>query len=90
MRDSHAGWSPCLAQADALRTAIKAWVDASEATRAFMVRMPLDPSADLAPFHPGYFDEMQAAYERERLAREEYIRANNALYECMEVNGLIR
>jgi len=89
MRPGRAAWSPCLAQADALREAIKAWVEASEATRAFMVRMPVDSSAALAPFHPGYFNEMQAAYERERAAREQYILANNALYDCMETNGLI-
>ncbi len=89
MRSARAGWSPCLGQADALREAIKTWVDASESSRAFMVRMPLDASAALAPFHPGYFNEMQAAYERERAAREQYILANNALYECMETNGLI-
>jgi len=89
MRAGRTAWSPCLAQADALREAIKAWVEASEATRAFMVRMPVDLGAALAPFHPGYFNEMQAAYERERAAREQYILANNALYDCMETNGLI-
>ena len=89
MRPARVPWTPCLAQADALRDAIKAWVEASEATRAFMVRMPVDSSAALAPFHPGYFNDMQAAYERERAAREQYILANNALYDCMEANGLI-
>ncbi|HLF36368.1 MAG TPA: hypothetical protein VI520_00385 [Anaerolineales bacterium] len=89
MRISRPSWSPCLAQADALREAIAAWVEASEAARGFMVRMPVDTSAALAPFHPGYFNEMQAAYERERAAREQYILANNALYDCMESNGLI-
>lgn len=81
--------SACLEHADALRQAISAWIEASEASRAFMVRMPLDASANLEPFHPGYFSEMQEAYERERAARERYIEANNALYECMERHGMI-
>jgi hypothetical protein len=80
---------PCQGQAEALRAAIDEWVAASESTRAFMVKLPLDPSETLEPLQPGFFQDMQEAYERERLARERCLIANNALYECMIRHGLI-
>lgn len=80
---------PCQGQAEALRAAIDEWVAASEWTREFLVKLPLDPSETLEPLKPGFFTEMQEAYERERLARERCILANNALYECMIKHGLI-
>ena len=89
MKTTRAGMSPCWEHADALRAAINSWIEASEATRTFMVRMPLEAGADLEPLNPGYFAEMQDAYERERAARERYIEANNALYDCMERHGMI-
>jgi hypothetical protein len=81
--------SPCEEQAETLRQVIDEWVEAAEATREYLVRMPTGPSAQVEPLHPGFFRQMQEAHERERQARLRYIRANNLLYECMERNGLI-
>jgi hypothetical protein len=81
--------SPCDQQATALRQIIDEWVEAAEATREYLVRMPTGPSAQVEPLHPGFFKQMQEAHERERQARLRYIRANNLLYECMERHGLI-
>ena len=80
---------PCARQAAELREAIDEWVKASEATRKYLVSMPINTSEEVAPLHPGFFREMQQAYERERKARLHYIKANNALYECMDKHGLI-
>lgn len=81
--------SYCDEQATALRAAIDDWVEAAEATREYLVKMPSTPATPVEPLHPGFFRQMQEAYERERRARLRYIRANNLLYECMERNGLI-
>ncbi len=80
---------PCQEQAEALREAIDEWVEASEATRSYVVRLPKDPSETLEPLRPGFFQGMQEAYEREMRARKRCISANNALYECMNRLGLI-
>lgn len=80
---------PCQDQAAVLRAAIDEWVKASEATRAFVVQLPQDPSETLEPLKPGFFQGMQEAYEREQRAREACVKANNALYECMNKLGLI-
>lgn len=80
---------PCQDQAEALRAAIDEWVAASESTRSYVVQLPQDPSETLEPLKPGFFQGMQAAYEREQRARQACIRANNALYECMNRLGLI-
>jgi len=81
--------SPCEEQAAALREAIDEWVEAAEATREYLVKMPADPAAQVEPLHPGFFRQMQEAHEQERQARMRYIRANNLLYECMERHNLI-
>ncbi|MFQ5921505.1 MAG: hypothetical protein ACE5M4_01540 [Anaerolineales bacterium] len=81
--------SPCEEQAAALRQAIDEWVEAAEATREYLVKMPSDPTAQVEPLHPGFFRQMQEAHERERKARMRNIRANNSLYECMERHNLI-
>ena len=81
--------SPCEAQAAVLRQAIDEWVEAAEATREYLVRMPSDPTSQVEPLHPGFFRQMQEAHDRERKARLRYIRANNQLYECMERHNLI-
>lgn len=80
---------PCQEQAEALRAAIDEWVAASESTRSFVVQLPQDPSETLEPLKPGFFQEMQGAYERELGARRACIRASDALYECMNRLGLI-
>ncbi len=80
---------PCARQAAELREAIDEWVTASEATRKYLISAPIDATEELAPLHPGFFREMQQAYERERKARLLYIKANNALYDCMDKHGLI-
>lgn len=80
---------PCQEQAEALRAAIDEWVAASESTRSFMVQLPLDSSDTLEPLKPGFFQEMQQAYEKEQRARQACIRANDALYACMNRLGLI-
>jgi hypothetical protein len=51
--------------------------------------MRQDPSEDFEPLPPGFFAEMQKAYERERRARQRCVEANDALYECMEKHKLI-
>lgn len=81
--------SPCQALANVLQDAINEWVQASEATRKYAVTVPQDLARQLAPLHPQFFGDMQAAFEQERIARERYIRANNELYKCMERHGLI-
>lgn len=81
--------SPCDEQAEALRQIIDEWIEAAEATREYLVKMPTGSSAQVEPLHPGFFRQMQEAHERERQARLRYIRANNLLYDCMERHGLI-
>ena len=80
---------PCRKEVAKLLEAIQEWVKASEATRRFIVTLPLDASEEPDTFPPGYFHEMQEAYEGERKARERYIAANKALYDCKERHGLI-
>jgi hypothetical protein len=79
----------CEQEAEALRRAIDDWVEASEATRDYLVTMQQDPQIDLEPLPRGFFEAMQNAYERERKARERCIQANDALYACMEKHKLI-
>lgn len=80
---------PCEKQAARLREAIQKWVQASEATRKYIVNLESDHYNEPKTFPPGYFQEMEAAYERERRARALYKQANLALYECKEKHGLI-
>ena len=81
---------PCEEETSNLRRAIDAWVEAAEATREYLVKMPSDPTARFEPLHPDFFRQMQEAHERERKERMRYIRANNLLYECMERHHLIK
>ena len=87
--ESEPEFDPCERQAARLREAIKTWVEASEATRKYMVNLEGDDYHEPKTYPPGYFQEMESAYERERQARERYKRANLALYECKERHGLI-
>jgi hypothetical protein len=80
---------PCALQAARLREAIKDWVEASEATRKYVVNLETDVYREPKTFPPGYFQEMEAAYGREQRARARYKQANLALYECKEKHGLI-
>ena len=80
---------PCQKEVAKLLDTIQEWVKASEATRRFIVTLPLDSSKEPDTFPPGYFHEMQEAFEGEREARERYITANKALYDCKERHGLI-
>ena len=80
---------PCQKEVSKLLDVIQEWVQASEATRRFMVTLPLDSSKEPDTFPPGYFHEMQEAYEGEKEARERYIAANKALYDCKEHHGWI-
>jgi len=89
MSDKDEAQSPCNEEAEDLRQIIDEWVEAAEATREYLVRMPTGPSAQVEPLHPGFFRQMQEAHDHERQARLRYMRANNLLYDCMERNGLI-
>ena len=80
---------PCKKAADELREAINEWVRASEATRDFIVKIPWDLADEQDTIPPGYFGEMQKAFEREKQAREKYIDANIALLDCMRRHDLI-
>lgn len=80
---------PCTEHAEILRRAIRDWVNASESTLAFRVKVPPGPDDDFEVFPPGYFQEMEEAYDQERKARERYIRGNNALFDCKNRYGLI-
>lgn len=82
--------SPCEKKTGDLRRAIDAWIEAAEATREYLVKMPSDPTAQVEPLHPDFFRQMQEAHEHERKERMRYIRANNLLYECMERHHLIK
>jgi hypothetical protein len=81
--------TPCQKEADELREAINNWVHASEETRRYMVKGPWKVDKDHDTFPPGYFRHMQEAFELERTARERYIRANIALFDCMQRHKLI-
>lgn len=80
---------PCKQAADELRQAINEWVRASEATRDFMIKVPWDMADEQDTVPPGYFDEMQIAFEHEKQARDRYIKANIALLDCMQQHELI-
>jgi len=80
---------PCKKAADDLRQAINEWVRASEATRDFMIKIPWDMTEEQDTVPPGYFDEMQKAFVQEKQARAKYIKANIALLDCMQRQGLI-
>lgn len=80
---------PCQKAADELRQAINEWVRASEATREFMVKIPWDITDEQDTVPPGYFGEMQQAFEQEKRARAKYIKANIALLDCMQRHELI-
>ena len=80
---------PCKEAADELRQAINEWVRASEATRDFMIKIPWDMTEEQDTVPPGYFDEMQKAFECEKQARAKYIKANIALLDCMQQHELI-
>jgi hypothetical protein len=80
---------PCKKAADELRQAIKEWVRASEATRDYMIKIPWDITDEQDTVPPGYFEEMKAAFEKERQARAKYIKANIALLDCMRRHDLI-
>jgi hypothetical protein len=80
---------PCYSQSEALRDAIHAWIEASESTREFFVTQPWSIDRARDTFSPDYFRAMQRAYEREAQARDRYIAANRALYDCKDRHGLI-
>lgn len=81
---------PCSHETDELRQAIDDWIQASEATRIFTIEHSWSVDKDQDTFSPDYFRAMQKAFDRERKARERYIRANRALYDCKEKHDLIR
>ncbi len=64
--------------------AAQAWERATEDVRRFMVEKPLDPEDVIEPKSPGYLEEMDVAFEREARARDEYIAAMTAWFECEE------
>lgn len=78
---------PCQPQIEELRRAIEEWVRASEATLHFQVSSPWKVDDDTDTFTPEYFRAMKKAYDRELEARERYIQANLALYDCKEQHG---
>ena len=89
MTDNPNNVFPCEAKATELRKAIDEWVEAAEATRAYMVRIPLDSAGPMEPLKPGFFSGMQESYDQEMRARQRYVKANNVLYDCMELHGMI-
>jgi hypothetical protein len=78
------GDGPCEDEKDRAMRAAQAWEIATEEVRRFMVDKPLEPEEAIEPKTPEYLEEMDAAFEREAQAREEYIAAMSAWFECEE------
>lgn len=81
---------PCNQESDRLRNAIHEWIQASEATRRFIIDHTWAVDEDQDTFSPDYFRAMQKSFDKERDARERYIQANRELYDCKEEHDLIR
>ncbi len=81
---------PCDKESDELRNAIHDWIQASEATRQFIIDHKWSVEDDQDTFSPDYFRAMQKAFAKEREARERYIQTNRKLYDCKEEHDLIR
>jgi hypothetical protein len=75
---------PCADEKERAMQAARAWERATEAVRRFMVEKPLDPEDAIEPKSPDYLEEMDEAFEREARARDEYITAMTAWFECEE------
>jgi len=75
---------PCADEKERAMQAAGAWERATENVRRFMVEKPLDPEEAIEPKSPDYLEEMDAAFEREAQARNEYIAAMTAWFECEE------
>ena len=81
---------PCKKESDELRNAIHEWIQASEATRHFIIDHKWSVDEDQDTYSPDYFRAMQKSFDKERAARERYILANRELYDCKEEHDLIR
>ena len=81
---------PCKKESDELRNAIHEWIQASEATRHFIIDHKWSVDEDQDTYSPYYFRAMQKSFDKERAARERYILANRELYDCKEEHDLIR
>jgi hypothetical protein len=75
---------PCADEKERALKAAQAWERATEEVRRFMVAEPLDPEEAIEPKSPEYLGEMDEAFEREAQARNEYIIAMTAWFECEE------
>jgi hypothetical protein len=75
---------PCADEKERATQAAQAWEQATEEVRRFMLEEPLDPDDAIEPKSPEYLNEMDAAFEREAEARDEYIAAMTAWFECEE------
>lgn len=74
----------CKEERELALEAAKAWEEASEKARKYIVTRPLDPDSGLQPKSPEYLEEMTKAYQKEAEAREKYIQAMNAWHDCEE------
>ena len=81
------GHEPCADEKERAMRAAQAWERATEEVRRFMVEKPLDPEEAIEPKSPEYLEEMAAAFDREAKARDEYIAAMTAWFECEEVSS---
>ena len=75
---------PCADERERAMQSAQAWERATEEVRRFMLEEPLDPEEAIAPKSPEYLEEMDEAFEREAQARNEYIAAMTAWFECEE------
>lgn len=75
---------PCVGEKERAMRAAQAWEQATEDVRRFMLEEALDPGEVIEPKSPEYLEEMDKAFEREEEARDEYIAAMTAWFECEE------
>lgn len=76
--------NPCHSERQRAVEAARAWELATAEARNFMIEKPLGPGESIVPKSPDYLDQMQAAFEAEARAREAYIAAMTAWFECEE------
>ena len=72
----------CQKLLDEFKEATTEWVQASEATKAFVIMEPLSLNKDIELKSPEYYERMARAYEKEESARKNYFVKLHALQEC--------
>jgi len=73
---------PCQKEREEFKEAMQEWVNATNASKEFVVDKPLDPIKDIAPKPVEYLERMKEVYDRENKAREKFIEMNNKLLDC--------